>query len=187
MNAGENLHHKHGRPLSVARVQEVGVLRYMPSPTKWVVESLITGKEVEVSPSALNPGFALTFHRCQSQTFDFPLYIDTKRIFDRSMLYVAVSRVRSRKSLVLVGNEADWSVYVRALPPRLREELLREERAILADASAEEKEAEPLTPTALPADTGPTAVLVVPARTPVVVAAGGAGGAPPPNAYLAGL
>jgi hypothetical protein len=66
-----------------------------------------TGEEVQVAFKAMHPGFAITFHRCQGQTFDFPLTVNLDRLFHRSMLYVAVTRVTSLRKLTFVGGPDD--------------------------------------------------------------------------------
>jgi ATP-dependent exoDNAse (exonuclease V) alpha subunit len=64
----------------------------------------LEGELVEVAIRTLNPGFALTYHRLQGQTFECPLYVSLRRLFDRSMLYVAVTRVTTFANLRLVGS-----------------------------------------------------------------------------------
>jgi len=85
------------------RNQEIGFVRAIKG-AALEVESCATGLRSEAAPADLKPGFALTYHRCQGQTFDFPLALDLRRLFDRRMLYVAVTRVRNLAHLTLVGD-----------------------------------------------------------------------------------
>ena len=68
------------------------------------VRSYATGRTVKAwdpdagqEPVGFLPGFAITYHKVQGQTFDFPLLLDTENIFDPCMLYVGVTRVTDKK------------------------------------------------------------------------------------------
>lgn len=69
---------------------------------RYLVRSLRTNEEYKVPPSRVHPGFAITFHRCQGQTFDCPVQVDTRNTFEKEMLYVAVTRVRRLEQLRLI-------------------------------------------------------------------------------------
>jgi hypothetical protein len=87
------------------RNQEVGYLEGFELIKKKVyalVYSLITNKVVRVPINNLAVGFAITFHRCQGQTFNFPIYVDVHRLFLKAMLYVAITRVPDIKYLTLL-------------------------------------------------------------------------------------
>lgn len=61
---------------------------------------------VPVPLSALNPGFAVTYHRCQGQTFDFPIWADLNQLFERAMLYVALTRATELRWFTMVADAA---------------------------------------------------------------------------------
>lgn len=85
--------------------QEIGHITAVLSNNKVRVHSVMpqrSGKETEVHLRNLNPGFAITFHRCQGQTFDFPIYVNTNRLFESNMLYTAITRATHHKHLNLV-------------------------------------------------------------------------------------
>ena len=87
------------------RNQEVGYLEGFETNRKKInalVYSLITNKVVSVPINNLAVGFAITFHRCQGQTFNFPIYVDINRLFYKEMLYVAITRVPDIKYLTLI-------------------------------------------------------------------------------------
>ena len=69
-----------------------------------LVYSLITNEVVSVPINNLAVGFAITFHRCQGQTFNFPIYVDVHRLFLKAMLYVAITRVPDIKYLTLISH-----------------------------------------------------------------------------------
>lgn len=81
--------------------QEIGHITAI-LPNKVRIRSTLTQREVEVSLRNLNPGFAITYHRCQGQTFDFPIYVNTNRLFEPNMLYTAITRVTHHRHLQLV-------------------------------------------------------------------------------------
>jgi hypothetical protein len=88
------------------RNQEVGYLQGFETNRKKIyalVHSLITNKVVSVPLNNLAIGFAITFHRCQGQTFNFPIYVDINRLFYKEMLYVAITRVPDIKFLCLIS------------------------------------------------------------------------------------
>jgi len=60
---------------------------------------------IVVSLAKLKPAFAITFHRCQGQTFKCPVYVYLGSLFDQHMLYVALTRVQDIKNLHLVGKQ----------------------------------------------------------------------------------
>lgn len=82
--------------------QEIGHITAVLSNGKVRIRSTMTQREVEMHLRNLNPGFAITFHRCQGQTFDFPIHVNTNRLFEPNMLYVAITRVTHHKHLNLV-------------------------------------------------------------------------------------
>jgi ATP-dependent exoDNAse (exonuclease V) alpha subunit len=87
------------------RNQEVGYLEGFEVTKKKIyamVYSLITNKVVSVPVNNLSVGFAITFHRCQGQTFNFPIYVDIHNLFIKAMLYVAITRVPDIKYLCLI-------------------------------------------------------------------------------------
>ena len=87
------------------RNQEVGYLESFEVTKKKIyamVYSLITNKVVSVPVNNLSVGFAITFHRCQGQTFNFPIYVDIHNLFIKAMLYVAITRVPDIKYLCLI-------------------------------------------------------------------------------------
>jgi hypothetical protein len=91
------------------RNQEVGYLEGFETIKKKVfalVYSLITNKVVSVPINNLAVGFAITFHRCQGQTFNFPIYVDVHRLFLDAMLYVAITRVPDIKYLTLIDRHS---------------------------------------------------------------------------------
>jgi len=85
--------------------QETGFITAVHGPTVTVRRQ--NGEEVNMALTRLNPGFAITYHRCQGQTFDFPLYASLDNLFLRVMLYVAITRVTDLKHLRLVGGPRD--------------------------------------------------------------------------------
>jgi hypothetical protein len=83
------------------RNQEIGYLLRDLGGDKALVRNL-QGEEVQANFGLLHPGFALTFHRCQGQTFDFPVYVWWQTIFDRVMPYVSATRMRKMGDLYFV-------------------------------------------------------------------------------------
>lgn len=92
--------------------QETGVLVSIKSDTdgsaRIAVRSHITGRVCTIDSTMAHPGFALTFHRCQGQTFDCRLGVSSSKNFDPSMAYVAMSRVRKKDQLRIVTLPPSW-------------------------------------------------------------------------------
>lgn len=83
--------------------QEVGWIQEILNDSEVIVKSTVSDRGlVRVSLTNLLPGFAITFHRCQGQTFDFPIYVSLTNLFDAHMLYTAITRVTDIQYLCLV-------------------------------------------------------------------------------------
>jgi ATP-dependent exoDNAse (exonuclease V) alpha subunit len=92
--------------------QETGVLVSVApnadGSARLAVRSHITGRTCTIDSALAHPGFALTFHRCQGQTFDCRLGVSASKIFDPSMAYVAMSRVRTKDQLRIISLPPSW-------------------------------------------------------------------------------
>lgn len=62
-----------------------------------------SGAVVEVPASCLYPGYAITFHRVQGQTFNCPIAVDLAGVFERNAPYVGVTRSRLLSQLTVLG------------------------------------------------------------------------------------
>ena len=61
------------------------------------------GTVVEVPAKVLYPGYAITFHRVQGQTYSCPIAVDLAGVFERNAPYVGVTRSRLLSQLTVVG------------------------------------------------------------------------------------
>lgn len=73
-----------------------------------VKKALIGGETSTVSAFPLLPAYAITIHKCQSQTFE-KVVVHTswgpeKGMFEEGQMYVALSRVKSPEGLVICGH-----------------------------------------------------------------------------------
>ena len=90
------------------RNQEVGFLEGFEGVGRFlkaIVKPIGKEQTVLVPVSHLTVGFAITFHRCQGQTFAFPIYINIEHLFHKAMLYVAITRVPDLNYLTLIGGQ----------------------------------------------------------------------------------